>query len=69
MAVHLKGNFDKYLKDAFDILLTIDTMIVHERARPTKWSGAQLEDLTNIHNAVAQLAGAVSEMANQVRDD
>ena len=57
--VRLKGEFDKRLHAAFEIVMS----------KPKTWTLAQSRDLNDICNAIYELAAAVSEMAARVRDD
>jgi hypothetical protein len=69
MAVKLKGEFDNRLRNSGINLRKVQDKIALERVRPTTWSAAQLDVLGDLLNAIADLGQAVSELANQVRDD
>ena len=69
MAVKLKGEFDNRLRNAGINLRKIQDKIARERTRPTTLSAAQVDVLGDLLNAIADLGQAVSELANQVRDD
>jgi hypothetical protein len=68
MAVNLRGEFDNRLRNAGINLRKVQDKIARERARPTTWSAAQIV-LGDFLNAIADLGQAVSELANQIRDD
>lgn len=69
MAVKLRGEFDNRLRNAGINLRKIQDQIGRERARPETWSAAQLGVLSDFLNTIADLGQALSELANQVRDD
>jgi len=69
VAVKLKGEFDNRLRNAGINLRKIQDKIARERTRPTTLSAAQVDVLGDLLNAIADLGQAVSELANQVRDD
>ena len=68
MSVLLK-NFDVPFKLAKENVEKIVQRTTLENAKPTVWTGKQLDDLTLLTNAVIYLFNAVGEMAARVRDD
>lgn len=68
MAVLLKG-FDKNFKKADEMLGKFDSRMFLEGTKPTVWTKQQVEDLKLLAAAMSSLWEAISEMANQVRDD
>jgi hypothetical protein len=68
MAVLLKG-FDKDFRKADETLDKLGHRIFLERNFPDVWTKKQVEDLMLIQSAMVSLFNAISQMANQVRDD
>ena len=68
MAVLLKG-FDKDFKKADEMLGKFGHRLFLESNFPDVWTKKQVEDLRLIQSALVSLWNAMSEMANQVRDD
>jgi hypothetical protein len=69
VAVKLKGEFDNRLRNSGNNLRQFQQRLLLEKGKPKVWSPAQVDDLFLIFNAIADLGQAVSELANQIRDD
>jgi hypothetical protein len=69
MPVHLKGDFDNYLKMAYQSLAFIEHRMLVDDLRANTWSDEQREDLEILRVALWELANAVTLMAGAVRDD
>jgi hypothetical protein len=68
MPVHLKF-FDARFRKSDALRSQFDARLMAETAQPKVWTKSQVEDLTLLSNAVSSLWEAVSQMANEVRDD
>jgi hypothetical protein len=68
MAVLLK-NFDVHFKRCAALADKFQDRLVLESASPKVWTKSQVEDLKLVEGALGELRYAISELANQVRDD
>ena len=68
MTVMLK-HFDTAFMAADALLGRFEHRLKIESTNPSVWTKAQVEDLTLLKNSLSKLWDAVSEIANQVRDD
>ena len=68
MAVLLKG-FDVEFQKANALLGQLAHRLTLENSKPKVWTKEQVADLIVLHSAHTALWNAISEMANQIRDD